>query len=83
MHVGYDNYVPHWKVAAILAPRGNPAKRFRAAAHLDGRLMDATGGRKTRSLVVTDANQVILSAINPETLRERLEKRRQAEREGA
>jgi hypothetical protein len=79
MHIGYDNHVPHWKVAAILIPGGNAARRFRDKALLDGRLMDATGGRKTRSMVVTDTNQVILSALSPETLRERLEKRRQAE----
>jgi regulator of extracellular matrix RemA (YlzA/DUF370 family) len=79
MHIGYDNHVPHWKVAAILTPGGQAARRFRDKANLDGRLMDATGGRKTRSMVVTDTNQVILSAVAPETLRERLSRRRQTE----
>jgi regulator of extracellular matrix RemA (YlzA/DUF370 family) len=79
MHIGYDNHVPYWKVAIILTPGGNAGKRLRGKAEMDGRLMDATGGRKTRSMVVTDTNQVILSAVAPETLRERLEKRRQAE----
>ena len=76
MHIGFDNHVPYWRVAAILAygrSRGN--LRLRDEAREAGRLMDATGGRKTRSLVVTDANQVILSAVAPETLRDRLEKR--------
>lgn len=73
MHIGYDNHVPYWRVAAILTPGGNAGKRLRGKAAMDGRLLNATGGRKTRSMVVTDANQVILSAINPETLRGRLE----------
>lgn len=73
MHIGYDNHVPHWRVAAILTPGGNAARKMRGQARLDGRLMDATGGRKTRSMVITDANQVVLSAINSETLRVRLE----------
>lgn len=78
MHLGYDNQAPWWRVTAILIPRGGPAKRLRDEAKAIGRLMDATGGRKVRSMVITDANQVILSAISPETLRERLEKKRQA-----
>jgi extracellular matrix regulatory protein A len=77
MHIGFDNQVPHWKVAAILVPRGSAGKRLRAEALAAGRLLDATAGRKTRSMVITDASQVILSAVNPETLRERLEKARE------
>ena len=79
MMVGFFNYVPHWKVAAILMPGRSASKRLRDRAEAEGRLMDARHGRRTRSLVVTDANQVVLSAVAPETLRERLEKARQGE----
>jgi hypothetical protein len=80
MHIGFDNHVPYWRVAAILAGgRSQAIRRLRDEAREAGRLVDATSGRKTRSLVVTDANQVILSAVAPETLRERLEKRLRAE----
>lgn len=74
MHIGFDNHVPHWRVAAILMPGRTASKRLRDRAEAEGRLLDARHGRRTRSLVVTDANQVILSAVAPETLRERLEK---------
>ena len=79
MMIGFDNHVPHWRVAAILMPGRTAAKRLRDRAEAEGRLMDARHGRRTRSLVVTDANQVVLSAVAPETLRERLEKARQGE----
>ena len=76
MHVGFGNYVPHWKVAAILVPGRSASKRLRDRAAVEGRLHDARFGRRTRSLVLTDANQVVLSAVAPETLMERLEKAR-------
>ena len=74
MMIGFDNHVPHWKVAAILMPGRTASKRLRDRAAAEGRLLDARHGRRCRSLVVTDANQVILSAVAPETLRARLEK---------
>jgi len=83
MHIGFDNQAPHWRVTAILTPRGMAAKRLRDEARLAGRLIDATSGRRVRSMVITDANQVILSAVGPETLRDRLElERLKAEAEG-
>ena len=48
-----------------------PMKRLREDARAAGRLIDATQGRKTRSILITDSNHVILSAIQPETLSQR------------
>ena len=46
-------------------------KRLREDARAEGRLVDATQGRKTRSILVTDSNHIILSAIQPETISQR------------
>ena len=46
-------------------------RRLREAARAEGRLVDATQGRKTRSIIITDSNHVILSAILPDTLGQR------------
>lgn len=76
MNIGFENRMPHWKVAAILSAKGNPAKRLRDEAAKDKRLYIATCGRPTRSLIITDANQVILSMVHPETLMGRLNEAR-------
>ena len=81
MHIGFDNHVPWWRVAAILAAKGAAAKRLREDAYRAGRLLDATQGRRTRSLVITDTGQVVLSIVVPETLLPRLQAARDRERQ--
>ncbi len=71
-NVGYENYVTASRVVAILDSRSLPMKRLREQALEDNLLMDATAGRKTRSMVVLDSGQIVLSAIVPGTLQERL-----------
>jgi regulator of extracellular matrix RemA (YlzA/DUF370 family) len=84
MHVGYENRVPWWRVTAILVPNTGPGKRLRQEAKAAGRLLDATSGRRTRSMIITDAHQVILVAVTPETLMPRLmEAREKDERKKA
>ena len=56
---------------SIVSPASSPMKRLREDARTEGRLIDATQGRKTRSILVTDSNHVILSAIQPETISQR------------
>ena len=56
---------------AIVSPLSAPMKRLREEARDAGRLVDATKGRKTRSILVTDSNHVILTSINPETISQR------------
>jgi regulator of extracellular matrix RemA (YlzA/DUF370 family) len=68
LHVGFDHTVALPRVAAILAPGSSPLKRLKARAREEGRLLDATSGRRTRSIIVLDSNQVVLSAVAPETL---------------
>jgi regulator of extracellular matrix RemA (YlzA/DUF370 family) len=78
--IGYGNLVMTSRVIAVLAPQSAPMKRLREEATRRGKLIDATQGRKTRSIVLTDSDHVILSAINPETIQARL---LSAEGEGA
>lgn len=71
INMGFGNYVFASRVIAIVSPDSAPMRRLREDARSEGRLIDATQGRKTRSILVTDSNHVILSAIQPETLGQR------------
>jgi regulator of extracellular matrix RemA (YlzA/DUF370 family) len=73
LNVGLGNFVVAVRVVAVVNPASSPMRRMREDAKKDGRIIDATQGRKTRSLVVTDSNHVILSAIQTETLRQRFQ----------
>ena len=73
LHVGYGNVVVAARVVAIVSPAAAPIRRLRDAAEERGKLVDATQGRKTRSVIVTDSDHVILSAVQAETIAERLE----------
>jgi regulator of extracellular matrix RemA (YlzA/DUF370 family) len=71
-NIGYGNLVAAGRVIAIVSPQAAPMKRLREEASGRGKLVDATQGRRTRSIIVTDSDHVILSAINPETIAARL-----------
>lgn len=72
LNLGYGNLVIASRVVAIVSPQSAPMKRLREEAASRGKLVDATQGRRTRSIIVTDSDHVILSAINPETIASRL-----------
>ena len=72
LNIGYGNLVVASRVVAIAAPASAPMKRLREEASNRGKLVDATQGRRTRSIIVTDSDYIILSAINPETIASRL-----------
>jgi len=69
--LGFGNFVVAARVIAIVDPASAPMRRLREDARQEGRLIDATQGRKTRAIVVTDSNHVILSAIQAETIGQR------------
>lgn len=71
LNIGFGNTVVAEKVVTILAPNSSPMKRLKDEAKEDRRLIDATHGRKTRSIIVTESNHVILSAIQAETVSQR------------
>ena len=60
------------RVVAVVTPTSAPMKRLREEAAQRGKLVDATQGRRTRSILVLDDDHVVLSAINPETIASRL-----------
>jgi len=72
LNIGYGNLVLSSRVVAIVSPQSAPMRRLREEAANRGKLLDATQGRRTRSILVTDSDLVILSAINPETIATRL-----------
>ncbi len=82
LNLGFGNMVLTSRIVAIVNPSSSPMRRLREDARQEGRLIDATQGRKTRSIVVTDSNHVILSTIQTETLRQRFAQG-QPERDGA
>lgn len=72
VNVGFGNGVMRNRVLAVLNPDSSPLKRLRDEAKEHGKLIDATCGRKTRSILVMDSDHVILSALQPETIVSRL-----------
>ena len=73
LNIGFGNFVAASRVTAIVNPASSPMRRLREEARAERRLIDATQGRKTRSIIVTDSNHVILSGIQAETLGTRFE----------
>lgn len=72
MNIGFGNFVNSDRVIAILDPDSAPMKRLREEAKQAKKLVNATYGRRTRSVLITDSNQVILSALQPETIINRM-----------
>ena len=72
LNIGYGNLVLAARVVAVVAPQSSPMRRLREEAASRGKLVDATQGRRTRSVIITDSDHVILSAINPDTIAARL-----------
>ncbi len=71
INIGFGNSVVSRRVIAIISPNAAPIRRLRDEARDEKRLIDATQGRKTRSVIITDSNHVILSAIQSETIAQR------------
>jgi regulator of extracellular matrix RemA (YlzA/DUF370 family) len=71
VNIGYGNMVMASKVVAILSPESAPMRRLKEEAKERKMLIDATQGRKTRALIITDSDHVILSAVQVETLMQR------------
>ena len=72
INLGFGNSVVAERIIAVVRPDSSPSKRLREEAREEGRLVDATQGRRTRSILVTDSDHVVLSAVNPETIAARL-----------
>jgi len=71
LNIGFGNFVVANRIIAIVNPNSAPMKRLKEEAKEAKHLIDATQGRKTRSIIITDSNHVILSAIQAETIAQR------------
>lgn len=74
INIGFGNMVSANRLIAIVSPESAPIKRIIQDARDKGLLIDATYGRRTRAVIVTDSDHVILSAVQPETIGNRLDK---------
>lgn len=68
MNIGFGNVVHTEKIVAIVTPDSAPAKRIIQQAKEEERIIDATQGRRTRSVIIMEQRQIVLSALQPETL---------------
>lgn len=73
LNIGFGNTVVASRVVAIVAAGSSPMKRLKEEAKESRKLIDATQGRKTRSVIVADSDHIILSAVQAETIAQRLE----------
>ncbi|MEL6382225.1 MAG: DUF370 domain-containing protein [Cyanobacteria bacterium J06626_18] len=71
INIGFGNIVSANRVIAIVSPESAPIKRIISDARDRGQLVDATYGRRTRAVMITDSGHIILSAIQPETVAHR------------
>lgn len=81
INIGFGNIVAVNRIVAIVSPESAPIKRMIQEARDRSMLVDATYGRRTRAVIVTDSEHVILSAVQPETVAHRLENREKEELE--
>ena len=72
LNVGFDNTVAVERIIAVVAADPSPIKRLRETANRHQKLIDATNGRRTRTVIVTDSDHVVLSSLQPETVSQRL-----------
>ncbi|HEX5505643.1 MAG TPA: extracellular matrix/biofilm biosynthesis regulator RemA family protein [Thermomicrobiales bacterium] len=68
VHVGFGAIVATERILAIVSPDSEPLRRLIATARQEGRLIDATHGRRTKALLVFDTGQLMTAALHPETL---------------
>ena len=73
INIGFGNMVAVERIVALVSPESAPIKRLVQEAKDDGRAIDVTCGRRTRAVIITDSEHVILSAIQAETIANRLD----------
>lgn len=72
INIGFGNIVAANRIISIVSPESAPIKRIIQEARERGMLVDATYGRRTRAVIITDSDHIILSAVQPETVAHRL-----------
>ena len=79
INIGFGNIVSANRIISIVSPESAPIKRIIQEARDRGMLIDATYGRRTRAVIITDSDHIILSAVQPETVAHRLATKEQHE----
>ena len=74
INIGFGNIVSSNRLIAVVSPESAPIKRIIQDARDNGKLVDATYGRRTRAVIIMDSEHVVLSSVQPETVANRLEK---------
>jgi len=72
VNLGFNNVVMRDRIIAVVASEAAPVRRLREEARRNRKLIDATHGRRTRAIVITDSDHVILSSAQPETIAQRI-----------
>lgn len=73
VNIGFNNVVVFNRIIAVVSADAAPVKRLKEEARRRNKLIDATSGRRTRAVIITDSEHVILSSIQPETVAQRIE----------
>ncbi len=72
INIGFGNMISENRLVAIVSPESAPIKRIIQDAKEKGTLIDATHGRRTRAVIITDSDQIILSYLQTETVANRI-----------
>ncbi len=72
INIGFGNVVSANRIISIVSPESAPIKRIITVARENNKLIDATYGRRTRAVIITDSDHVVLSAVQPETVGQRV-----------
>jgi extracellular matrix regulatory protein A len=80
LNIGFGNTVVAERVVAIVSPNSAPMNRLKDEPRDEKHLVDATHGRRTRSIIIMDSNHIVLSAIQAETISQRFETLKETEK---
>ena len=78
INIGFGNMISASRLVAVVSPDSEPIKRMVQEARERGNLIDASYGRRTRAVLITDSDHIVLSALQPETVAGRLNGREEA-----
>lgn len=73
LNIGFGNTVMVERIVAVINTGSSPARKLKEAARKEGKLVDVTEGRRTRSILVMDSNHVILSSVQSDTISQRMQ----------
>lgn len=72
VNIGFGNIVIASRIVSVISPESAPVKRIIKDAEERGKLINATFGRRTRAVIITDSDHIVLSALQPETVSARI-----------